>query len=329
MMNQNLRYQRQIQLARVGQLGQIRLQQARVLVVGAGGLSASLLPLLAASGLGKIRLYDADRVELHNLHRQILFRMADLGTFKVNAAKQHLLELNPECDVEVYAETLNNRNIEYACQDVDVVVDAADRFSLTYLLSDYCYEHNLAFISASVLAEQGYVAGFCGGRAPSYRAVFPHPPTHAHSCQSSGVMPSTVATIASLQAHMVTNVILQQQPSALGQMLSIDLAQWHTQQFRFDDAREPSDPLLWLAPNQLLNDDILIELRSADECPTSIHPHIQRMSIADLQAASFHPNWPTTRRIVCICQTGIRAYQAVQILKSHGYASFAICAAHT
>ena len=92
----NQRYSRQMQMPQVGELGQQRLQQAKVLVVGAGGLAASLLPILAASGVGYLRLYDADRVELSNLHRQILFRMSDIGEYKVLAAQQHLQQLNPD-----------------------------------------------------------------------------------------------------------------------------------------------------------------------------------------------------------------------------------------
>ena len=315
------RYVRQIQLPNVGLDGQRKLNNARVLVVGAGGLSASLLPILAASGVGYLRIYDADQVELSNLHRQIVFRMTDLGHFKAIAVAQHLKQLNPEINIEPHPEHIYSSNLEVAIKDIDLVIDAADRFATTYLLSDICFSKKIPLISASVLAEQGYVGGFCGKDSPSYHALFPELPQQAASCQSAGVLASTVATLASLQAHMVLNVILNGQHSALGQLLRLDLEQWHISSLRFDQLPEPEDPLLWLDRGQLQPDDVVLELREHSEIddpiPNAIPTRLDHLPLHLL----------SNQRIVCVCKSGIRAAKAAKLLKQRGVTQVFIMAA--
>lgn len=311
-MQDSTRYLRQMQLPQVGRIGQQRLQAARVLVVGAGGLSASLLPILAASGVGYLRIYDADQVELSNLHRQIMFRMSDLGHNKATAVAAHLAQLNPEVTIEAHAAYICSSNLQTALQGIDIVVDAADRFATTYLLSDACLKHKIPLISASVLAEQGYVGGFCGANTPSYRALFPELPQHAASCQTTGVLASTVATLASLQAHMVLNVILHGETSALGQLLRLDLEHWHISSLRFDQLPEPDESLLWLDRAQLEAHDVILELREPHEIEQpiggSIFTHLDQL-----------PTQITPQRVVCVCKSGIRAAKAARLLKQRGF----------
>lgn len=128
------RYQRQTMLPEIGEAGQQRLSRARVLVVGAGGLSATLLPLLAGAGVGFIRLYDGDRVELHNLHRQTLFGVDDVGQQKVFCAQRALAQRNPDCHVEAHPYALSASQLPQALEGIDLVVDAADNFAMTYHL---------------------------------------------------------------------------------------------------------------------------------------------------------------------------------------------------
>lgn len=315
----NQRYSRQMQMPQVGELGQQRLQQAKVLVVGAGGLAASLLPILAASGVGYLRLYDADRVELSNLHRQILFRMSDIGEYKVLAARQHLQQLNPEVHVDAVPQHIDSTTLQTALMDIDIVVDAADRFATTYLLSDACHAGKIPLISASVLTEQGYVGGFCGTTAPSYRALFPELPHQAASCQSAGVLASSVATLASLQAHMVLNVLLQAKKSALGQLLRLDLATWHISSMRFDQLPEPEESHMWLDRAQLGANDLILELRDPSEIASPITGAIYvKLDTLPVQV--------TSQRVVCVCKSGIRAAKAAKILKQRGFPTVYILA---
>ena len=134
----NARYETQMRLPQVGAAGQARLATAHVLVVGAGGLGCALLPWLAGAGVGHITLLDPDRVELGNLHRQPLYRMADVGAPKALAAQAALAAINPRSCVQARVEALTPANAGDCVQRADVVLDAADNFAATYTLSDSC-----------------------------------------------------------------------------------------------------------------------------------------------------------------------------------------------
>lgn len=309
------RYQRQICLDEVGVLGQEKLQNSRILVVGAGGLSASLLPILVGSGIGFIRLYDADIVDLTNLHRQILYRMDDIGRYKVQAAKQHLQQLNPSCEIEDFSTHIRHSNLDDALQDIDLVVDAADQLSVSYLLSAHCFAQKIPLVSASVLAQHGYVGAFCGEYAPSYQAVFPRFPMQLHSCQSAGVFASTVAALASLQAHMILNLLLKIQPSALGLLLNVNLKTWHMSQICFDQVIEPDEKMQWIEPSELMQEDLILELRDRNELVLDQFQPCQRVDLTLLEQMKIEHN----HRIVCVCQTGTRALKAWQILTDRGF----------
>lgn len=317
------RYQRQTMLPEIGQSGQQRLLQARVLVVGAGGLGATLLPQLAGAGVGFLRICDDDRVEVHNLHRQTLFTMQDVGQPKVVAARRALNALNPECEVEALNIRLSGSHLDEVMRDIDIVVDAADNFAITWPLSDACQRHGLPLISASVLGRQGYVGGFCAG-APGYRAVFPQLPSSSANCSTAGVMGPAVATLGALQAQMTLSVLLGLTPSPLGCMVNCDFVSWRFSQFRFDDAPEPTDPAIPFIDVQMLAaEDCIVELRSLEEAPASIVPQVNR--ILPQALAAWQP--PSSGRIVLVCASGIRAGRAAQQLKARGCRELAIIAA--
>lgn len=316
------RYDRQTCLPEIGTDGQARLQAARVLVAGAGGLGATLLPLLAGAGIGEIRLCDPDRVEESNLHRQILFRMADLGQPKAVIAADRLIALNPDCRVTPQVARLTPDNAADQIDCADLVIDAADSFAVTYALSDLCRAAGKPLISASVLGRQGYVGGFCGG-APSIRAIFPDLPGSAANCATAGVMGPAVAALGALQAQMALSVLLGHQPSPLGQVISMDMASWRMSDFRFDGAEEPASPLpTVLGWNQIDPGDLLFDLRGAAELPDLGHENARRLPpefVAALDA-------PPDRRVVFICASGLRAWRAARQLQGQGHARIAILA---
>jgi len=191
------RYLRQTILPEVGPEGQARLGAATVLVVGAGGLGCAVLQYLTAAGVGRLIILDHDRVEESNLHRQPLYRMSDLGQPKVHAARAALEALNPGTRIEAVFERLSSVNAMSLVSAAEVVIDAADSFAVTYLLSDTCQRLRKPLVSASVLGLTGYVGAFCGG-APSYRAVFPELPRSAGSCAESGVLGTAVGVQPSI-----------------------------------------------------------------------------------------------------------------------------------
>lgn len=319
------RYQRQTILPEIGEVGQQRLRAARVLVVGAGGLGSTVLPLLAGAGVGFIRLYDGDRVELHNLHRQTLYEMADIGEPKVSAARRALLQRNPDCEVDARPQVLSASLLPDALDAIDLVIDAADNFAITYQLSDACLPRGLPLICASVLGRKGYVGSFCGG-APGYRALFPQLPTAAGNCNTAGVMGAAVATLGALQAQMALSLLLKLTPSPLGCMIHCDFINWHLRQFRFDDAPEPeSAGVPFIDPPMLSADDCIVELRSREEAPVSVADAVQR--ILPQQIADWQP--PRDKRIVLVCASGMRAAQAAENLTARGFSRLALMAANS
>lgn len=317
------RYQRQSMLAEIGPSGQQRLAMARVLVVGAGGLAATLLPQLAGAGIGYLRICDDDYVEVHNLHRQTLFTMQDVGNPKAHAARRALLALNPECEVDAMQLRLSGSRLAGVLHDIDLVVDAADNFAITWLLSDVCQDGGLPLISASVLGRKGYAGGFCGG-APSYRALFPQLPSSAASCSTAGVMGPAVATLGAIQAQMVLSTLLGLSPSPLGCLVNCDFVNWRFNTLRFDDAVEPDEARIVVLDRQMLTEqDCIVELRDQQEAPVSVADSVNR--ILPQALAAWQP--PETGRIVLVCASGIRAGRAAEQLRTRGYGDLAIIAA--
>jgi len=318
------RYQRQQMLPEIGEAGQQRLRAARVLVVGAGGLGSTLLPLLAGAGVGYLRIWDDDAVELHNLHRQTLFTTADVGQPKALCAARALNERNRDCVTEARQQALRASTVARALEGIDLAIDAADSFAVTYTLSDACQPRHIPLISASVLGRQGYVGGFCGS-APGYRALFPQLPTSAANCNTAGVMGPAVATLGAMQAQMALSVLLGLTPSPLGSLVNCDFTQWHFRAFRFDDAQEPTQPLIPFIDRDLLQaDDCIVELRSREEAPHSVAAQVERLLPEAI--ATWQP--PVGRRVVLVCASGIRAAKAADALAQRGVSQLAIIAAN-
>jgi molybdopterin/thiamine biosynthesis adenylyltransferase len=318
------RYSRQMVLPQVGAAGQARLAQAHVLVVGAGGLGCAVLPYLAAAGVGRLSLVDHDRVDESNLHRQPLYRMGDLGVLKVEAARAALSALNPQVSVTTVAKRLTADNAPGLVAQADVVIDAADSFAVSYVLSDACRDAGKALVSASVLGLSGYVGVFCGG-APSYRAVFPELPRAAGSCAQSGVLGTAVGVIGTLQAHLTLALLLQFEPSPLGRLLSVDFHSLHVGGFSFSGASEPCvAPLRFIGPRQVAADDFVIDLRSMSEAAQPAFPGALRLEVESLERAP--PKVPADARVVLCCRSGVRAWRAARALQNQGHANVALVA---
>ncbi|MGR3197704.1 MAG: HesA/MoeB/ThiF family protein, partial [Paracoccus sp. (in: a-proteobacteria)] len=195
------RYARQLVLPEIGPDGLDRLAQAHVLVVGAGGLGVPVLQYLAGAGLGRITLVDGDTVAEHNLHRQPLYRMDQIGQPKAQAAAAALAALNPDVTVTPDCAMLDPANAPAWVAAADIVLDCADTFAASLTLSDVCAAQGKPLITASALAFSGYVAGCCGP-APSLRAIFPDLPERGATCATAGVMGPVVGAIGALQAQM-------------------------------------------------------------------------------------------------------------------------------
>ncbi|MFW2588120.1 ThiF family adenylyltransferase [Sagittula sp. SSi028] len=307
------RYARQIAVPAFGQQGQDRLARARVLVVGAGGLAAPVLQYLGGAGVGQIRLVDADHISRSNLHRQTLFREAEVGQPKAQTAATAIRALNPDITVTPITRTLDPANVASLCAGVDLVLDCADSFATSYILSDHCKAMGLPLISASVVGMEGHVGGFCG-TAPSLRALFPDLPQRAGSCASDGVLGPVVGMIGALQAQMAVAVLAGITPSPLGQFVTFDALSLRSSSFRFDAAAEPAPEEIWrfVAATQIDARDHIIDLRAPSEGPL-VHPHAQRRSLQEIAQAPPAPQSPDQRAILA-CRSGLRAFAAARHL---------------
>jgi molybdopterin/thiamine biosynthesis adenylyltransferase/rhodanese-related sulfurtransferase len=318
------RYSRQTILPEIGAAGQALLRDASVLVIGAGGLGSAVLQYLTAAGVGHLTIVDHDHVEESNLHRQPIYGMGDVGSPKAQAAREHLMDANPEVRIEALCARLTPANVTHLVAADDLVVDAADSFAVTYVVSDECHRANKVLVSASVLGLAGYVGAFCGG-APSYRAVFPEMPRQAGTCAQSGVLGTAVGVMGTLQAHIVLALLLGLQPSALGRLVTVDLRTLRFGGFSFAAAQEPSGAALpFISADQVLETDIVIDLRSLTEAPTSTFAAALRIDVDAMARAE--TRFPPGPRVVLCCRTGVRAWRAARALQGRGHMNVALIA---
>ena len=317
------RYARQMVLPEIGAAGQALLAEARVVVVGAGGLGCPVLSYLAGAGVGCISIIDADVVEATNLHRQPLYTMADIGQPKAAAARRSLLAYNPEIEILADVCRLDPANTAALCKGADIVIDAADSFAVTYTLSDRCLASGQAFVSASVLGFTGYAGGFCGGSAPSVRAVFPDLPRSAANCATAGVSGPAVGILGSLQAQMVLSYLLGLEPSPLGRMVSLDLRQFTTSSFSFGNAPEPDDGFGFISVADIDDSDFVVDLRGVEEAPAIITATARRSTVGEV--AAFADGARNHRTILC-CRSGLRAWNAGLRLRQAGCTDISLIA---
>ncbi len=185
------RYKRQINLPQVGIDGQQKLLNAKVLVIGAGGLGNAILPYLTAAGIGHIGIIDGDRVEESNLQRQVLFTENSVGELKTEILASHLGSLNSKSDIKIYKEFLDAKNAVSIIGNYDVVVDATDSVSIRYLINDACILANKPFVYGSVYRFEGQVSVFNYKNGPTYRCLFKKKHTNVTNCEDAGVLGTT------------------------------------------------------------------------------------------------------------------------------------------
>jgi molybdopterin/thiamine biosynthesis adenylyltransferase/rhodanese-related sulfurtransferase len=219
------RYSRHLLIPEVGEAGQIKLLDSRVLLIGAGGLGSPASLYLAAAGVGTLGIVDADVVDESNLQRQIVHSTNTLGRFKVDSAKETIEALNPDVNVVAYRERLTSENVEQILGDGwDVIVDGADNFPTRYLVNDASIWHDIPVVHGSIYRFEGQVTVFKPHEGPCYRCLFPSPPPPelAPSCAEGGVLGVLPGIIGSLQANEALKLVLGIGDPLIGRLQLVD-----------------------------------------------------------------------------------------------------------
>ena len=238
------RYSRQMILPGVGGKGQRKISEAKVFIMGAGGLGSPAALYLAAAGVGTIGLADSDQVELHNLQRQILHRTCDVGLPKVESGKKTLESLNPEVKVHIYAERVTSINIREIIKDYHLVLDGSDNFPTRFLVNDACYFEKKTLISGAILRYDGQLSTFKPhANGPCYRCLFPEPPPPGlvPSCQEAGVLGAVAGIIGLFQANEALKEILGIGKSMAGRFLQFNALDLSFQEMKIQ--KNPNCPL--------------------------------------------------------------------------------------
>ncbi len=262
-----LRYSRHVLIPEVGEEGQLKLLDSRVLLLGAGGLGSPSALYLAAAGVGRIGIVDDDRVDTSNLQRQVLHSTGRLGEWKAESAKRTLEELNPDVEVVPYIERLNSENVERILADGwDVIVDGADNFPTRYLINDAAVWHDIPLVHGSIYRFEGQAtvfkpgsrAGSVAGEAdrarpedrggPCYRCLFPLPPPPelAPSCAEGGVLGVLPGIVGSLQASEALKLCLGIGEPLVGRLLLFDALATEFSEVRL--RRDPNCPVCGDSP---------------------------------------------------------------------------------
>lgn len=215
------RYSRQILLSEVGGKGQEKLLQAKVLIIGVGGLGSPVAAYLAGAGVGTLGVVDSDRVELSNLHRQILYTSDDIGKKKAEVAQIRLQKVNPDIKVIPYVLRLNSKNIMEIIKDYDIVVDGSDNFPTRYLVNDACVLSKKPLVHGAFFRTEGQATVFKSSEGPCYRCVFsePPPPGAVSSCQEAGVIGALAGVIGVIQATETLKLILNAGEPLIGKLI--------------------------------------------------------------------------------------------------------------
>ncbi|GAB2940779.1 molybdopterin-synthase adenylyltransferase MoeB [Hymenobacter coalescens] len=334
------RYRRHLQLAEIGEEGQLKLRRARVLVVGAGGLGCPVLQYLAAAGVGTLGIADADQVELSNLQRQILYGPADLGQPKAATAARQVQRLNPLVTCQVHAVRVGPANVRELVEAYDVVVDGTDNFATRYLLNDACVLLGKPLVSGAIHKFEGQVSVFNYRGGPTYRCLFPTPPgpAEAPNCDATGVLGVLPGLVGTAQATEALKVVLGLGEVLSGRLWLLDALTFQTRTLRFPrhpersqvtlltaDPADYRDPGCEAAPRSITAAELRRQLQSAAppflldvrEPAEFAAEHLPGATLLPLgQLAEQATLIPRHAPVVVYCRSGARSARAVQQLET-------------
>lgn len=229
-----MRYGRQMLVPEIGPEGQLKIKSSRVLVIGIGGLGCPVLQYLAAAGVGCLGAIDFDIIEMHNLHRQILYQEAQIGQPKVQAAQAALHQLNPHINYEFKAVKLTPETALDLIQGYDLVIDGTDNFATRYLVNDTCVQLEIPLIYGSILNFEGQFSVFCHAGSKNLRDIFPDPPQpdSVPGCAQNGVLATLPGIIGMLMAQEALKLLMGL-PVLRNEMVLFNTLDWNWTKLRF------------------------------------------------------------------------------------------------
>ena len=332
------RYSRHIALNEIGLKGQNKICNAKVLVIGAGGLGCPALQYLAAAGVGTLGIVDFDKVEESNLQRQVLYGKSSLGINKAIAAKARLQDLNDSICINAYPFKLTPLNALELFKDYDIIVDGTDNFEARYLICDASIISNKPVVFGSIYKFEGQVSVFNLKNGPTYRCLFPAPPLQkdAQNCSETGVIGVLPGIIGSLQANEVLKIILKIGSVFSGQLycynsktneshvLFIKKNEEQIEQVRQLPLKEmegqkcEQDSYVISIENALKKENaIFLDVRDLHEQPTIDIQNYQQIPLIEIPKSLDKIN--PKKDIIVICQSGKRSKNAVQILRKNSF----------
>jgi molybdopterin/thiamine biosynthesis adenylyltransferase/rhodanese-related sulfurtransferase len=350
-----LRYSRHLLIPEVGLEGQRKLKSSSILVIGTGGLGSPVALYLAAAGVGRIGLVDYDVVDFSNLQRQVIHGVTTLGKLKVESARNRMLDINPEIQVDVYNEPFTSANAMRIARDYDILIDGTDNFPTRYLVNDVCVLLGKANIYGSIYRFEGQLSVFDARLGPCYRCLFPEPPPPGlvPSCAEGGVLGVLPGTIGTLQATEALKLLLGIGEPLIGRLMLFNALDMSFEFVRLHknpnckicgsdpevkelidyeafcgvpghDHDEGSAGAGWDITAKELQERLkqgnhlrLIDVREPHELEIS---HIQGAELFPLgQLASRLSELDSAQEMVVFCKAGTRSTRALELLVSAGF----------
>ena len=346
--DEQARYGRHLVLPEIGPAGQARLKQASVLLVGLGGLGAPSALYLAAAGIGRLGLIDGDSVDRSNLQRQVLYREADVGRLKVEAARDHLQALNPHVQLDLYPERLTAANARERLAPYDVIVDGTDNFTTRYLVNDACVMPGKPNVYGAIFRFEGQASVFWAARGPCYRCLYPEPPAPGTvpDCAEGGVLGVLPGLIGLIQATETIKLIVGAGQPLIGRLLLYQALGMQMRELRL--VKDPACPVCGDHPTitrlreetvacgatpggnmkelsvralkQELDagrDLILLDVREPRETALGRLPGALEIPMGEIPGRL--AEIPRDRDLVCYCRSGGRSARVVQFLEQNGF----------
>ncbi|MFS4455957.1 ThiF family adenylyltransferase [Maribacter sp. 2304DJ31-5] len=335
---EQIQYSRHLQLDAIGYEGQKQLKNARVLVIGAGGLGCPILQYLVAAGVGHIGIVDDDIVQRSNLQRQVLFTYSDIGEHKASVAKKRMELLNPFIKIEAYITRLSPENAKELFEAYDIIVDGTDNFPSRYLINDAACLYAKPVVYGSIYKFEGQVSVFNYQNGPTYRCLFPKRPKIGSmpNCSEIGVMGVLPGIIGCLQANEIIKIICKLNGVLSGKLLTFDSISLSQNILHFDKTENAniielqnsyeatctiSDKIKEIEAHQLeqlKTSHTLLDVRTALERQEF---HIGGLHIPLDKLEHRISEIPLNQPIIVYCQSGIRSQKAIEKMLELGFAT--------